>query len=140
MSDRPNSIASTNDFEFDALAEAHNYRKALFQEFGPYLKGDVAEIGAGIGQMSESLARLPEVKRALAIEPEASYCVQHRKRLPGHELIEGTAAELPRESAWDAVLSINVLEHIRDDADELRRYARLLKTRGGVLCLFVPAR
>src|SRR5258706_10382234 len=140
MSDSPNAAANTNDFEFDALAEAHNYRKALFEEFGPYLKGNVAEIGAGIGQMSESLAKLPAVKHAVAVEPESSYCARHRNRLPSHELIQGTAADLPAGSRWDAILSINVLEHIRDDEAELERYVGLLRASSGVLCLFVPAR
>jgi SAM-dependent methyltransferase len=140
MSDSPNSTANTNDFEFDALAEARNYREALFQEFGPYLKGHVAEIGAGIGQMSEPLAKLPAVKHAVAVEPEPAYCAQHRKRLPSHELIEGTAADMPAGSQWDCILSINVLEHIREDEVELARYAGLLRAKSGVLCLFVPAR
>ena len=140
ISDRPNSTANTNDFEFDALGEAHNYRAALFEEFGPFLRGNVAEIGAGIGQMSECLVRLPAVKHAVAVEPESSYCAKHRKRLPGYDLIEGTAADLPKGSKWDALLSINVLEHIKDDEGELARYSDLLIANKGSLCLFVPAR
>ena len=54
--------------------------------------------------------------------------------------MEGTVANLPAGTVCDAVLSINVLEHICDDEGELRRYAALLFERRGVLCLFVPAR
>jgi SAM-dependent methyltransferase len=140
MSDRPNVMAATEDFEFEALAQAQNYRRALFAEFGPYLRGDVVEVGAGIGQMTAHLVRMPGVNRAIAIEPDRGFCARHRAQFPAHELVEGTAANLPAGTAWDAILSINVLEHIRDDEDELKRYAGLLRERRGALCLFVPAR
>jgi len=140
MSDQPNIAADTNDFEFEALAEAKNYRQALFDEFRQFLKGNVVEVGAGIGQMTDYLARIPEVKRALALEPEPAYCVRHRARAPDHEIIQGTVAALPPGAFWDAILSINVLEHIRDDEGELKSYSELLRERRGVLCLFVPAR
>ncbi len=139
MNDQPNLMADTNDFEFEALKEAKNYRTALVREFSPFLKGDVAEIGAGVGQMTELLARLPAVRRAVAVEPDAAYCARHRAAFPKHEVLQGTVSNLSPAASWDAVLSINVLEHIRDDQSELKRYADLLRERRGALCLFVPA-
>jgi len=140
MSEPPNAMAATEDFEFAALAEARNYRHSLFAEFANALRGEVIEVGAGIGQMTELLEHVPGVRRALAIEPDAGFCAQHRSRFPEHAILEGTAADLPNGTACDAILSINVLEHIQEDAAELGRYARLLKERHGSLCLFVPAR
>ena len=140
MSDQSNATAHTKDFEFAALAEAKNYRQALLDEFRNALRGHVIEVGAGIGQMSELLSRLPDVTHALAVEPDAGFCAQHRARLPGRELLEGTVATLPADTSCDAILSINVLEHIRDDQAELESYAKLLRARHGVLCLYVPAR
>ncbi len=140
MGDTINSIAETEDFEFEALQEAKNYRAALFKEFRKFLRGNVLEVGAGIGQMSEELARMPEVKRAVAVEPSPVFCARHRSRLPGHDLIEGTVEQVPAGAEWNAIVSINVLEHIEDDDDELHRYAELLQSAHGTLCLFVPAR
>jgi SAM-dependent methyltransferase len=140
MCEQPNVMATTEDFEFAALAQARNYRRALFAEFGPFLRGDVVEVGAGIGQMTGHLVALSGVNRAVAVEPDPRFCARHRAQFPAHELVEGTVANLPAGTACNAVLSINVLEHIRDDEDELRRYAGLLFNRRGVLCLFVPAR
>src|SRR5947207_10508553 len=96
MSEKPNVAANTEDFEFAALAEARNYRQALFTEFEKSLKGEVIEVGAGIGQMTEHLMRLPNVRRALAIEPDRGFCAHHRAQFPSHELLEGTVADLPR--------------------------------------------
>ena len=140
MTDAPNATANTQDFEFAALGEARNYRHALFEEFRSALRGDVIEVGAGIGQMSEHLRNWPGVQRAVAVEPDPRFCAEHRRRLPGHELIEGTVSDLPAGTACDAVMSINVLEHIREDEAELNRYAGLLRPRRGALCLLVPAR
>src|SRR5690348_3395071 len=95
---------ATDQFEFSALTEAKNYRGALLTEFGPTLRGDLIEVGAGIGQMTEHLVQLPEVRHATAIEPDPALCVQFRTRLPNHTLLQGTVADLPAGSACDAIL------------------------------------
>ncbi len=133
-------MASNGDFEFAALQEAKNYRETLIREFAPYLCGDVIEIGAGIGQMTELLLQNSEIKRLIAVEPEAAFAQKHRAQFPSHELIEGVIDHVPAGSKWDAILSINVLEHIGEDERELAKYADLLRERRGTLCLFVPAR
>ena len=140
MPEQPNAIADTADFEFAALNEARNYRAALFREFAPQLQNHVLEVGAGIGQMTSHLVQLPSVTRTLAVEPDPEFCRRHRALHPNHKILEGTVANLPPDDAWNAILSINVLEHIGDDEAELRQYARLLQARRGALCLFVPAR
>jgi SAM-dependent methyltransferase len=136
----PNAAATTADFEFAALDKARHYRHALIQEFRKSLGGSVIEIGAGIGQMTGLLRQLPQISRLVSIEPDATFAARFRQNHPGSELIEGTIEEAPAGIDWDAILSINVLEHIQDDQAELARYAKLLAVRRGALCLFVPAR
>jgi SAM-dependent methyltransferase len=140
MTSQPNETASTEDFEFAALNEAVNYRAALLQDFREFLRGQVLEVGAGIGQISSDLRPLPGVNRLLSVEPDPGFCSQFRSRLPQFELLQGTVGDLPPGTSWDAILSINVLEHIQTDEQELAAYARLLKANKGALCLFVPAR
>ena len=53
---KPMPFAPSTDFEFKALAEANFYRKAIVQEFLPYLKGRVIDMGAGVGQMTTLFA------------------------------------------------------------------------------------
>lgn len=127
-------------FEFDALRLAVNYRQALVREFSPFLRGKIIEIGAGIGQMTTLLSQLPEVEEILAIEPEAAFCNEFPDNLRRTRLIRGTVENLPAGLSANAIVSVNVLEHIKDDARELDRYARILGKNSGVLCLFVPAR
>jgi SAM-dependent methyltransferase len=136
----PNETPHAEDFEFQALNEAHNYRKALLREFGPYLNGNVLEVGAGIGQITEELRAVSSIKTLCAIEPDATFCERIRAKFPDQKLVHGTSADITDFDEWNTILSVNVLEHIEDDKVELRRYCQLLKAREGSLCLFVPAR
>jgi SAM-dependent methyltransferase len=140
MTSLPNALAETADFEFAALNEARNYRRALIRDFEPYLRGNVLEVGAGIGQITSELQLMPKIHKLLSIEPNADFCAQLRARFPQHDLYQGTVSGLHSETYWNAILSINVLEHIEMDGDELSAYHRLLQQTQGTLCLFVPAR
>jgi SAM-dependent methyltransferase len=132
--------AGTQDFEFAALGEATNYRQAVVREFASWLQGRTLEVGAGIGQMTAVLRAQPGISELVAVEPDERFAEKFRRAAPDVRLVHGTAAALGGESAWNAIVSINVLEHIEDDAGELEQYHRLLAERRGALCLFVPAR
>ncbi len=135
-----NAAASTPDFEFAALAEARNYRAALVREFSPHLVGKVLEVGAGIGQMTRAFEKVESIRSITALEPDSRFHPAFRRDNPRIPLVPGTVADLPDQSGWDAIVSINVLEHIEHDLDQLTAWASLLRERKGVACLFVPAR
>jgi SAM-dependent methyltransferase len=140
MNELPNERATSPDFEFESLRAAANYRCALVREFKPHLHGRVLEVGAGIGQISELLGKISAVSEMLCVEPDAKFCAEFRRLWPNQPLLEGTVSSLTDPRPWNGVVSINVLEHIRDDERELAAYARLLRAEHGNLCLFVPAR
>jgi len=140
MTEKPNEAAFNSNFEFEALKLAVNYRAAIIGEFADYLRGNLLEVGAGIGQNTELLRQVPGVERLVSIEPDPEFCASFRKNFPGQCLIEGTAATIDESGAWDAIVSINVLEHILEDEIELARYSKLLLQRKGTLCLLAPAR
>jgi SAM-dependent methyltransferase len=131
---------AAEDFEFAALGEAVNYRNTLVREFAPALSGRVLEVGAGVGQMSVLLKELPGVTELVAIEPDERFAERFRQTAPAARLVTGTVDAIGVDNAWNAIVSINVLEHIDDDRAELLRYRHLLAQRRGALCLFVPAR
>jgi hypothetical protein len=140
MSEHPNEIASTEDFEFNALRETNNYRRALLKIFAPHLRGRIIEIGAGCGQFTEQLRQVAGIQHLLAAEPDPRFCAEFRKSLPAQPLVEGIITSITDPGPWNGIVSINVLEHIREDQDELKIYSRMLKKEHGRLCLFVPAR
>jgi SAM-dependent methyltransferase len=130
----------SSQYEFEALSLAENYRSALVREFAPWLHGRVLEVGAGIGQMTTVLAAVPTVARVVAIEPDHSFCARLREVHVPDDVVHGTIDDAPPAITWDAIVSVNVLEHIEDDERELAAYRRALAPAGGALCLFVPAR
>ncbi|HUE36604.1 MAG TPA: class I SAM-dependent methyltransferase [Candidatus Acidoferrum sp.] len=140
MTESPNAQASSEDFEFEALSMADNYRAALMREFSGPLRGNVLEVGAGIGQFTEELLKKPGVTRLVSIEPHVPFCNQLIKNFPGHSIIQGTINDLKDDGDWNAIVNINVLEHIQDDEGELKNYHERLRKNHGILCLFVPAR
>lgn len=136
----PNKFAKSEDFEFSALQEALFYRKAIAQEFLPYLTGRVIDMGAGIGQMSTLFAEIVGKENLCGVEPDPRFASIFRKDHPDISLVEGTAASLPVGAFCDTITSVNVLEHIENHVEELSEYRRLLAPTGGHLCLLVPAR
>jgi SAM-dependent methyltransferase len=135
----PNEAAQTDDFEFAALNEAKNYRAALLREFSTHLSGRVIEVGAGIGQITKDLLQNPAISKLISIEPEPKFC-ERCATFPAHTIIQGTIEDLKSEESWNAILNVNVLEHIEDDERELAIYRQKLTREKGTLCLFVPAR
>jgi len=136
----PNAMAATEDFEFAALAEAVNYRNAIINEFKSHLGNCVLEVGAGVGQTSEAILRLPGVQNLVALEPDLRFQDAFRKRLPDVRLLGGTTRDLPGGESFSSAVMVNVLEHIEDDQAELKRVRQILLPTNGHLCILVPAR
>ena len=139
MSKEYNQNTISGDFEFQALREAFNYQRLLTKELGAFVHGRTLEIGAGVGHMTVRLRALPGVQFLQSVEPEPAFCEQFRRTLPEQPLIQGTIRDAPGDD-WDAIVSINVLEHIEHDREELAFYHARLQGKRGALALFVPAR
>jgi SAM-dependent methyltransferase len=140
MSEQTDQMEQSANFQFAALNVARNYRHALVRDFELFLRGNVLEGGAGVGQVTAELQRLQNIEKLCCVEPNTDFCTQFRARFPHAELLEGPTRDLPVDTNWDAILSVNVLEHIEMDMEELAFYHRLLRSSRGALCLFVPAR
>ncbi|HET6765586.1 MAG TPA: class I SAM-dependent methyltransferase [Longimicrobiaceae bacterium] len=128
--------------DLEAMSHAVRYHHWVVGELAPYLGRDVAEIGAGTGNVSRLLLdggighltavepspqMYPLLRRTLAGEPRATV-LQGRLGGPGTSW----------NARFDSIVYLNVLEHVDDDAGELRRAYAALRP-GGHLCIFVPA-
>jgi len=128
---------SGNEFEFGPLCEARNYRKAIVSVFGPFARGNTLEVGCGIGQFTQDLQKYSPSAKITGLEPDPAFHANFRQNNPDIPLLKGTAQEVAGQ--WDCIVSVNVLEHIKDDLAEIQTYKLLLRN-GGHLCIFVPAR
>lgn len=127
--------------DLEAMDCAERYHRWILSEFLPFVRGDVAEVGAGSGAFSEMLLELSEVRRLVAVEPSERMCSLLAQRLGCERRAEVHRAffrDVAAPEELDTLLYVNVMEHIEDDAGELEAaYAGLRP--GGHLCIFVPA-
>lgn len=127
--------------ELDALAGARNYYGWIADRFAPFLGPRIVEVGAGIGTFTAHLLERRPDAAITAVEPAGNNFPHLAARFaadprvtPLRGYLDGTFA--PGEA--DAVVAVNVLEHVQDDAGFVRAAVRALAP-GGHLCLFVPA-
>jgi SAM-dependent methyltransferase len=137
--------------ELELFAHARNWKRYWGSVVGPYLRGDVLEVGAGLGANTQLLrAEAAAVRRWVCLEPDSRLLEQLQSSLgsPGQiapsrersniEARLGTVESLDVNEQFDAILYIDVLEHIPDDALEIRRAAARLR-EGGHLIVLSPA-
>ncbi len=125
--------------ELELFATATNWKAYYSRRIAPWVRGDVLEVGAGIGTNTREL-RTPAVKSWLCLEPDAALAAQARElvsSLPDCEVVVGTT-QTTALGTYDSVLYIDVLEHIEHDRDELERAAKLLR-EDGFLVVLCPA-
>ena len=125
------------------MARAQNYQRWQFQMVAPFLRGEVLEVGGGIGNFSPQLAGV--ARHLTSLEPN-EYCFnQLREKLAplknatAHRAtVEALHQVLPPGKKFDAIVMMNVLEHIKDDAAVLGELKKLLAPEGRIVVL-VPA-
>jgi 2-polyprenyl-3-methyl-5-hydroxy-6-metoxy-1,4-benzoquinol methylase len=126
--------------ELELFRAAKNWKDYYYHMIRRYLGPEVLEVGAGIGGTTKVLCRQPH-ERWLCLEPDAELIQGFKAdaEIPGLcEIRQGTLADLPADQRFDAILYIDVLEHIEADQAEVQRAATYLKP-GGVLIVLAPA-
>jgi SAM-dependent methyltransferase len=123
--------------ELTLFEKARHWKSYWRAHILPFVHGDVLEVGAGIGANTRTLADLP-CRRWLCLEPDPALASQIELPTPRHELTVGTIADLETHRKFDAIVYLDVIEHIEDDRAELARAAALLAP-GGSLVVLAPA-
>ena len=130
--------------ELSLFEEAHNWKAYLRKKLTPFIRGDVAEVGAGKGSTTLALHGGTEVRSWLCIEPDAKLYDELKALIPCHAtthpttLMHGTLRDLPNLPTFNTIIYIDVLEHIEDDAGELIAAFERLEI-GGRLVVLCPA-
>ncbi len=132
------AYAPNHDEVLLELAGARNYNAWLFGRALPYLGTSVLDVGAGIGTFTELAAA--RASTVVALEPDPVFAERLAARFADRrnvEVVNGDLASAPPRG-FDSIICFNVLEHIHDDGEALRRFRDLLTPRGHLL-LLVPA-
>ena len=126
--------------ELEVFQHAVNWKSYFRSHMLRYLVGDVLELGGGVGATSQLLCDGNQ-QTWTVVEPDRELRTQMQARfdetplpLPP-EILGGTLADLPAGRLFDAILYIDVLEHIEDDLTELQRAAERLTPQGHLIVL-----
>ena len=129
--------------DLETMQEARRYGEHLFGLLRPYIGRRVLEVGCGIGTFTGRLLDLAD--DVVGIEPNVNCVVRTRSAIGSHPRftlhechLEECDAEALQAHRFDTILCVNVLEHIENDVQALRRFRELLQP-GGHALIFVPA-
>jgi SAM-dependent methyltransferase len=122
--------------ELDVFAHAQRWKRYWASRIRRWITGDVLEVGAGLGVNTATLQN-DAVTSWLCLEPDARLAARLQsavRALPACSTAVGTIHSVAGRR-FDAVLYIDVLEHIEDDSGELAGAFSLLKPEGHVVVL-----
>lgn len=129
--------------ELDLFAHAVRWKSYFRSHVTEYMRGDVLEVGAGIGQTTRFLCDGGQ-RSWLCLEPDQQLAGRLEHDLDRYALAPrpririGTTRDLVDGPRFDTIVYIDVLEHIDQDRDELARASDLLR-RGGLIVVLSPA-
>lgn len=124
----------------EVFTQAPNWRKYLSRALKPFVSGDVLEVGAGLGANTFGLASLSR-RSWTCLEPDPALATETERALRESELplhatiVIGTIEDIAEERCFDAVIYLDVLEHIQEDAQQLLAASEHLKPGGRIVVL-----
>jgi SAM-dependent methyltransferase len=110
--------------------------KMILEAAQERIQGKVLENGCGVGMYVEHM--LPHGGQIIGLEYDFERAAEAGNHSPNILNAAGETLPLP-SGTFDLILSHEVLEHVRDDAQAVREMVRVLRP-GGRIALFVPNR
>lgn len=124
------------------LEGAEAYHRWIFEKISPYLGVNILEVGCGIGNLTGLLLRQG---RVVVADLNQDYLQKVQDQFRGDSNLKGgflwdIRQDPPKnlKTSIDTIVCSNVLEHIENDHDALRKFYELLPV-GGKLIILVPA-
>lgn len=125
---------------FECAANWKSYFKTFISKF---LTGHVLEVGTGIGGTTKYLCDGKQ-EEWICLEPDKALSLIIDKRIEKKELQDccinktGRLKDIPKEKKFDAILYIDVIEHLENDYEEIENASNYLN-QNGVIIILVPA-
>lgn len=123
----------------ESMSQAVWYNRWTLEKFSKFLKGQILEIGCGIGNFSKLLLKYGELT---AIDINDEYVNKAKKEIG--ESIKIGVGDIEKGKyffqgkGFNTIVCINVLEHIKSDQKALKNIYDLLSSNGNLI-LLVPA-
>ncbi len=128
----------TGTSTLESMSQAGFYNKWTFDKFRKYLKGDILEVGCGIGNFTQTLSQYGSVT---AIDIDQSLIEKFTKTNSSN--INMGLGDIEKgeyffkKKGFDSIVCLNVLEHINNDTKALENIFNLTNPSGNLI-LLVP--
>ena len=133
--------------ELDLFSEAKIWKNYWISRIHKYIGNDVLEVGAGIGVNTFLLCNKKH-KRWICLEPDSALSKRidinlHKSKIKNQcKVVNGKLNSLQKNLSeylgFDTILYLDVLEHIKNDKEELEKASFMLKPKG-FLVVLAPA-
>jgi len=124
------------EYTLKAMKKAKWYNRWLLTFIDKYLNGDILEVGAGIGNFSKMLKKYGKIT---VIDINRKYLNNCRIGDINCGLGDIEKGEyFFKDKKFDSIISLNVIEHIKDDSRAFRNISQLLN-KNGTAVILVPA-
>ena len=129
--------------ELELFKNAINWKNYFSGKLLPFIKGDVLEVGAGIGINTPFLSQNNDsITSWCCLEPDKELAEKidsntNQLNLLNCYTINGIIDDL-EDSTFDTIIYIDVLEHIEESTKEIEKI-KLRLNNGGHLIILVPA-
>jgi 2-polyprenyl-3-methyl-5-hydroxy-6-metoxy-1,4-benzoquinol methylase len=131
----------------DRLSSAEHFNNWIYQTIRPWIKGNVFELGSGIGNISSMM--INDGHQVTVTETDETYLKILQAKLNGHSgVMQILALDLVDPEfdnkyqqyfkLFDTVIAINVIEHIEDDFQAFENAKKMLRPDGNLIVL-VPS-
>ena len=102
-----------------------------------FLKIDILEIGAGCGSFTRNYFN-SKIKNLVLTDLDQVNVKKLRKKFKKNSKIKVFGEKLEGQKKFDAIIYLHVLEHIKNDKQEIKYAIKKLK-KNGILIIMVPA-
>ncbi len=129
--------------ELELFASANNWNNYLKSHLQKHIKGNVLEVGAGIGTKTKILFN-KNVNSWVCLEPDSNLASNIDVIIAQQQISKccsvkvGTIDDISISDKFDTILYIDVIEHLKEDSEELNKAIKFLK-KDGLLIVLVPA-
>jgi len=129
------------------IADTHRFNNWMYQAIKPFLKGNILEIGSGIGNITNHVVK--DKFSVTASDLRKNYCALLKERFAGNQyltevrVIDIVHPEFETEYSdlmgkFDCIFALNIVEHVFEDKAALVNFSKLLRQNGNLIIL-VPA-
>lgn len=122
--------------ELENFDKATIWRKYIFLLIKKFIKGSVLEVGAGIGSFTKNYKNIPSQITLSEVDNDNFAILKKKFRSTNFNFFNIITKNINKK--FDTIMYLNVLEHIKEDKEELINAFEKLNNNGHLIVL-VPA-